>query len=117
MVYDNKYHLLSSNPNIMDPVSCLVAQIRHADRRFKKASHQVSLLNNKIANTRCLFDRSRRDNRKAFARKRSLHLTTYEGVCQMYFEYAAQRCQEIQMLCDALWEVAGLEYDDVITNC
>ena len=100
----------------MDPVSCLVAQIRHADRRFKKASHQVTLLNNKIASTRCRYDRACRDSRKMFARKRSLQLTTYEGVRHMYFEYAAQRCEEIQQLCDTLWEVAGLEYDDVVED-
>lgn len=100
----------------MDPVSCLVAQIRHAEHRFKKASRQVSLLNDKIASTRLRYDRACRDTRKMFARKRSMQLTTYEGVRQMYYEYAAQRCEEIQQLCDTLWEVAGLEYDDVVED-
>ena len=100
----------------MDPVSCLIAQIRHADHRFKKASHQVTLLNNKSASTRCHYDRASRDGRKTFVHKRSLQLTTYEGVRQMYFKYAAQRCEEIQQLCDALWEVAELEYDDVVQD-
>jgi hypothetical protein len=100
----------------MDPVSCLIAQIRHADRRFKKVSRQVTILNNKIASTRDHYDRACRDGRKTFACKRSLQLTTYQGVRQMYFEYAAQRCEEIQQLCDTLWEVAGLEYDDVVQD-
>jgi len=34
----------------------------------------------------------------------------------MYFEYAGKTCEEIQQLCDALWEVAGLEYDDVVED-
>ena len=97
----------------MDSVTCLVSQIRQADRHFKKASHQLTLLNNKIASTRCHYDRARRDNRRKIAWKRSMQLTTYEGVRQMYSEYAGRKCQEIQHLCDALWEVAGLDYEDV----
>jgi hypothetical protein len=99
----------------MDPsVACLIAQIRHADHQFKKAISQLTLLNNKISSTRCRYNRARREDRKTFAQKTSLQLTTYEGVRKMYFEYAGRKCEEIQQLCDVLWEIAGLEYEDII---
>jgi hypothetical protein len=45
-----------------------------------------------------------------------MQLIAYEGVRQMFFEYAGRRCEEIQQLCDELWEMAGLEYDDVVQD-
>ena len=98
----------------MDPVSILVSQIHEADLYLKKASRQVALLNNKISSTRCHFKRACRDDRRKLAWKRSMQLSTYEGVRQMYFEYSERKCREIEVLSDALWKVAGVSYEDVV---
>lgn len=95
-----------------DTTSMLVSQIRLADRKFRRACSQVILLNNKIQMLKVRYDRAKSDGRRSFRYGWRLQLATYEGVRNMFYEYAAQRCDEMEQLQDKLRAQTGMEYED-----
>ena len=95
-----------------DSTSMLVSQIRLADRKFRRACSQVILLNNKIQMLKVRYDRAKADGRRSFRYGWRLQLATYEGVRNMFYEYAAQRCDEMEKLQEQLRVQTGMEYED-----
>ena len=58
------------------------------------------------------YDRAKADGRRSFRYGWRLQLATYEGVRNMFYEYAAQRCDEMEGLQEQLRAQTGMEYED-----
>ncbi len=72
------------------------------DRKFHKACDQIRLLNRHINNLQTRYDRAFHANQRSFKYNLRLKLTTYEGVRNMYQEYARRRAEELEIMKDAL---------------
>jgi hypothetical protein len=90
----------------------IILEIRHVDRKFRRARKQILILNEKIESLIIRYRRSMRDGRKAFKCAERLQVATIEGVRNMYYEYARRQCEIMDDLQDALKALTGEEYDD-----
>ena len=68
------------------------------DRKFHKACEQIRLLNKHINDLQSRYDRAFHTNQRSFRYSLRLKLTTYEGVHNMYHEYAKRRAEELESM-------------------
>ena len=95
----------------MSQVSNLISEIRHVDRKFRRARQQILILNERIEGLLVRYRRSEQDGRRSFKCSERLQVATVEGVRNMYFEYARRQCEIMDDLQDALKTLTGEEYD------
>ena len=90
----------------------LANQERDVECKFDRASRQVYILNNKIMELEIRYDRALKEGRKSFSDTLSLHLATTDCVRDMYFKYALQKADELEMIQNQLYgELSDSEED------
>ena len=72
--------------------------ILQKDSKFQRACAQVLLLNNLVEELQTRYDRAVKDSRRQYRYTMRLRLCTVEGLCNMYYEYACQSADEIEVL-------------------
>ena len=85
--------------------------IRALNQVFHKAIRQVIILNEKIVDNKCRYGRVTKADRRSMRYTMRLRLAAFEGTRNMYYEYAAIKCQQIEELQDKLRSVSGEEYN------
>ena len=90
----------------------LVLRIRHVDRKFRRARKQIIVLNNRLEGLLVHYQRAGRDSKRQHRYARRLQVATYEGVRNMFYEYARQQCEAMEELQTELKDITGEEYDD-----
>ena len=89
----------------------IISEIRHVDRKFRRARKQIIILNERIEALLVRYRRSEKEGRKAFKCAERIQVATVEGVRNMYYEYARRQCEIMDNLQDALKALTGEEYD------
>lgn len=95
----------------MTEVCNLISEIRHVDRKFRRARQQILILNERIEALLIRYRRSEQTGRRSFKCSERLQVATVEGVRNMYFEYARRQCEIMDDLQDALKTLTGEEYN------
>lgn len=90
----------------------LILQICHVDRKFRRARDQIVLLNNQIEALLVRYHRAKGEDCRSVYCAVRMHIATIEGVRNMYFEYARQQCEFIDVLQTTLKDLTGTEYND-----
>ena len=92
----------------------LKCAIRALNKPFRIACSQVILLNHKIEAAKARYDRARASGRLSFRYSNRLKLTSLEGVRNLIYEYARQKCEEIESLQEKLRNMTNgdFEYSD-----
>ena len=94
----------------------LVAKVKTLDAKFRRACHLVVIMNNQIKELKTRYDRAAARNQRRFRCALRLRLATIEGVRNMFYEYASEKCGEIEDIQDKLLEeseVSGLESEEI----
>jgi len=76
----------------------LFCEIRALNKVFRRACSQVILLNHQIEAAKARYDRARAVKRLSFRYSNRLKLTSLQGVRNLIYEYACQKCEEIEMV-------------------
>ena len=86
--------------------SDLQTRLTEAEKSFKKACEQIVQLNRRLDEMAKRYDRASRENHRSFRYSHRLRMAVTEGVRNMYYEYAANKADEITNLrCQVLQEV------------
>ena len=88
--------IMTQNTMDMDTPFSLISEIRSLNKVFQQACSQVILLNHKIEEAKARYDRARSDRRLSFRYSYRLRLTVLEGVRNLTYEYACNKCEEIE---------------------
>ena len=93
----------------------LVAKVKTLDAKFRRACHLVVIMNNQIKQLKTRYDRAAARNQRRFRCALRLRLATIEGVRNMFYEYASEKCGEIEDIQDQLLESesSGLESEEI----
>ena len=94
----------------MDPAYEVACQIRITNKVFRKACSSVILLNHKIEEAKARYDRARATRRLSFRYSYRLRLTALEGVRNLMYEFACNKCDEIESLQSKLRSLTGLDF-------
>ena len=94
----------------MDPAYEISCEIRDTNKVFRKACSSVILLNHKILQAKARYDRARATRRLAFRYSYRLRLTALEGVRNLIYEFACNKCDAIESLQAKLRSLTGLDY-------
>ena len=90
----------------------LILQIRHMDRKYRRARTQMIILNQRIEALIVRHQRSSDEKKKLFCYIIRMQAATVEGVRNMFYEYAKRLCGDIDYLQEKLKELTGEIYDD-----
>ena len=86
--------------------SDLQTRLTEAEKSFKKACEQIVQLNRRLDEMAKRYDKASRENHRSFRYSLRLRMAVTEGVRNMYYEYAANKADEITNLrCQVLQEV------------
>ena len=96
---------------VSDSTAKLVTDLRTADHKFRLACKQVILLNNQIRDLKHRYGRCAKRNQRAFRCSLRLRMATYEGIRNMIYEYATEKCEEIEKMQDELVSVLDTSAD------
>jgi len=80
----------------------MLTSFRALDKKFRKACHHIRMLNRHIEQIQTRYDRAFSSGRKSFRYTHRLKLATYEGMRNMYYEYACRRADELEKMQDNL---------------
>ena len=80
----------------------MLMSFRDLDKKFRKACHHIRMLNRRIEGVQVRYDRAFSSGRRSFRYTHRLKLATYEGMRNMYYEYACRRADELEKMQDAL---------------
>ena len=72
------------------------------DRKFRRSCHHIKMLTRRIKEVEVRYDRAFLFGRRSFCYSHRLKLATYEGMCNMYYEYACRRADELEKIQDVL---------------
>ena len=72
------------------------------DKKFRKACHHIRMLNRQVETVQVRYDRAFSAGRKSFRYAHRLKLATYEGMRNMYYEYACRYADELEKMQDLL---------------
>ena len=75
---------------------------RHLDRKFRMSCHHIRMLNRQIEMIQVRYDRSFSSGQGTFRYSHRLKLATYEGMRNMYYEYACRRADQLEQIQDVL---------------
>lgn len=74
----------------------MLASFRMLDSKFRKSCHHIRMLNRRIEEIQVRYDRAFSSGRRSFRYTHRLKLATYEGMRNMYYEYACLRADELE---------------------
>ena len=80
----------------------MMTSFRVLEKKFQKACHHIRVLNRHIEQIQTRYDRAFLSARKSFRYTYRLKLATYEGMRNMYYEYATRRADELEKMQDLL---------------
>lgn len=80
----------------------MLASFQTLDKKFRQACHHIRMLNRHIEGIQVRYDRAFSSGRKSFRYAHRLKLATYEGMRNMYYEYACRRADELEKMQDCL---------------
>lgn len=80
----------------------MMSSFRTLDKKFRKACLQIRMLNRHIEEIQIRYDRAFSSGRRSFRYTHRLKLATYEGMRNMYYEYACRRADELEQMQDTL---------------
>jgi len=80
----------------------MLTSFRALDKKFRKSCHHIRMLNRHIEQIQTRYDRAFSAGRKSFRYTHRLKLATYEGMRNMYYEYACRRADELEKMQDNL---------------
>lgn len=92
----------------MQEAQQIQAIILQKDSKFQRACAQVLLLNNMVQELQTRYDRAVVQNSRQYRYTLRLRLCTVEGLRNMYYEYACQSADEIEVLEDTMRQL-GVE--------
>lgn len=95
----------------MENAYTVLCEIRANNKVFRRACSQVILLNHQIESAKARYDRARAVKRLSFRYSNRLKLTSLEGVRNLIYEYACNKCSEIEVLQAKLRQLTGGVYD------
>ena len=72
------------------------------EKKFRKACHHIRMLNRRIEEVQVRYDRGFASGRKSFRYAHRLKLATYEGMRNMYYEYACRLADELEKMQDVM---------------
>lgn len=75
---------------------------RHLDGKFRRSCHHIRMLNRRIEEIQVRYDRAFSAGRRSFRYSHRLKLATYEGMRNMYYEYACRRADELEQMQEVL---------------
>ncbi|KAK6180567.1 hypothetical protein SNE40_012698 [Patella caerulea] len=98
---------LSSNAEESGPPQKMSSDVQtrlmDAERFFRRACEQIVQLNRRLDEMAKRYDKASRENHRSFRYSLRLRMAVTEGVRNMYYEYAANKADEITNLrCQAL---------------
>ena len=80
----------------------MLDSFRMLDKKFRRACHHIRMLNRRIEDVQVRYDRAFSSGRRSFRYTHRLKLATYEGMRNMYYEYACRRADELEKMQDSL---------------
>ena len=80
----------------------MLVSFRSLDKKFRKACLQIRMLNRHIEEIQVRYDRAFSSGRRSFRYTHRLKLATFEGMRNMYYEYACRRADELEQMQDSL---------------
>ena len=80
----------------------LLVAFRSLDKKFRKACHHIRMLNRHIEDVQIRYDRAFSAGQRSFRYTHRLKLATFEGMRNMYYEYACRRADELEAMQDCL---------------
>jgi len=80
----------------------MFASFKMLDKKFRKSCHHIRMLNRQIEDIQIRYDRAFSTGRRSFRYTHRLKLATYEGMRNMYYEYACRRADELEKMQDCL---------------
>lgn len=93
---------MSTTAMIMTDDEQMLDSFQALDRKFRKACHHIRVLNRRIELVQLRYDRAFASGRRSFRYTHRLKLATFEGMRNMYYEYACRRADELEKMQDAL---------------
>ena len=80
----------------------MMMSFRHLDSKFRRSCHHIRMLNRRIEEVQIRYDRAFSSGRRSFRYSHRLKLATYEGMRNMYYEYACRRADELEQMQEVL---------------
>lgn len=80
----------------------MLVSFQHLDQKFRTACHHIRMLNRQIEDFQTRYDRAFSSGRRTFRYAHRLKLATFEGMRNMYYEYACRRADQLEEMQDAL---------------
>ena len=96
-----------SSQKMEDTIYSVLCTIRSTNKVFRLACSQVILLNHKIEISKAQYDRARAAGRLAFRYSNRLKLSTLERIRDLIYEFAVNKCDEIEVLQAKLRHLRG----------
>ena len=94
----------------------MLASFKNLDRKFRKSCHHIRMLNRQIEEVQVRYDRAFASGRRSFRYTHRLKLATYEGMRNMYYEYACRRADELEKMQDTLIQHGMISDSDSETD-
>lgn len=72
------------------------------DTKFRRACHHIRVMNRQIEDFQVRYDRAFASGRRSFRYTHRLKLATFEGMRNMYYEYACRRADQLEQMQNVL---------------
>lgn len=82
----------------------VMAKMQGLDRKFRRSCNQIVLLNQRIKDKQARYDWALRAQQRSWRHSLRLQLASLEGLRNAFYEYAARRADELEVLQEALVE-------------
>ena len=90
----------------------LIEKMQLCDRVFRRACSQILILNRKISSLIVRYNRAVLQRKRAFPPVIRLQICVFEGVRDVFAEYARLQCQVMEDLQNTYKEITGEEYEN-----
>ena len=80
----------------------MLAEFTTLDKKFRRACHHIRMLNRQVEEFQIRYDRAFASGRRSFRYTHRLKLATFEGMRNMYYEYACRGADKLEQLQEAL---------------
>lgn len=80
----------------------MMAEFKQLDKKFRRACHHIRMLNRQVEDFQVRYDRAFASGRRSFRYTHRLKLATFEGMRNMYYEYACRRADELEQMQEVL---------------
>ena len=94
----------------------MIYRIRDLNRKFRNACSQLIHINNLIDETETRYSRSQAENHRSYRYILRLKLCSLEGVCNMFYEYAYTKADELEKMQLELYNKSGIAWNDSLAT-